>query len=81
MRIHLQAESKSTDLKMIFIPLIFIFIRVWSLVVDSFDFYADRDLKYKFKNSTVGAILVLAKVNAPITAHYNNNSCHIVTQL
>lgn len=73
MRIHLQAKSKSTDLKMIFIPLIFIFIRVWGLVVDSFDYYVDRDLKYKFKNSTVGAILVLAKVNL-VTVHYNSNT-------
>ena len=39
------------------------FIRVWSLVVDSYDFYVDREVRQNFKASKIGAILVLAKVS------------------
>ena len=48
---------------MIFIPIIFIFIRVWGLVVDAFDFYADKNLKHRFEFSIVGSIFILAKVS------------------
>lgn len=48
---------------MIFIPIIFIFIRIWGLVVDAVDFYADKNLKHRFEFSIVGSIFILAKVS------------------
>ena len=54
--------STSTDLKLIFVPLIFMIIRIWGIVVDIFTFYLSDDVKHRFEVSIIGALLILMKV-------------------
>jgi G protein-coupled receptor 157 len=55
--------EKIVDLKMIFIPLIFIILRIWSLVVDSVKYFSSEGTQHAFSMSVIGQTLILAKVS------------------
>ena len=54
---------KQADLKLVFIPLIFIMLRVWSVIVDPFIYFVDDNTREHFRMSPASAILVLLRVS------------------
>lgn len=60
--LRMQTRAKTVDLKLIFVPLIFLLLRVWSAIIDVPQFNlstADRD---KFRETKANAAFVLLSV-------------------
>ena len=53
---------KSADVKFVFIPLVFILLRVWSVIADPFLYYVGNSMRAKFKQSPFSAVLILLRV-------------------
>lgn len=53
---------KSADVKFVFIPVVFILLRVWSIIVDPLDFFVSHDVRVKFRMTPISAVLVLLRV-------------------
>ena len=53
---------KSADVKFVFIPVVFILLRVWSVIADPFLYYVDYSMRAKFKQSPWSAVLFLLRV-------------------
>ncbi len=61
----MKSISKSADLKLVLIPLIFVLLRVWGVVVDIFTLQIPSvTLKDKFEQSVAGQIMIVLKVNS-----------------
>ena len=59
----LENAVKLADMKLVFIPLVFILLRVWSVIVDPFIYFVDDDTRENFRMSPVAAILFLLRVS------------------
>ncbi len=58
----LQSLAKTVDRKLIFVPLIFMFLRVWSLVVDISIYYLPEDLSDNYRKSSASAVFGILEV-------------------
>ena len=64
---QVQSITRSIDLKLILIPLIFVGLRIWGVVVDLFTFQiGDAALKENFVHSIAGLILIVLKVQCSV---------------
>lgn len=56
-------STRSIDIKLTLIPIIFVILRIWGVVVDLLTFQiGDAVLTEKFERSIVGQILIILKV-------------------
>lgn len=55
------------DIKLIFVPIMFLLLRMWSFVLDSVIVYTSDDVAEDFKNSRAAAALILLSVSTCIT--------------
>lgn len=61
---HLQTTVRTVDKKFIFIPLIYMLLRIWSVGVDIAVFYLPDTKREVYKHMTVSAVFVFLVVSA-----------------
>lgn len=54
---------KAADLKLVLIPLVFILLRMWSIIADPFTYFVGSSLRASFRNSPLLALLFFIKVS------------------
>ena len=73
--IQIKKSSFFMDVKLLFIPILFLLLRVWSFLLDAFVVYPSNHTAMKFKESTAAAVFIMMAVN---TAHtYTAQHCVI----
>ena len=50
------------DIKLVFVPVLFLLLRVWNFVLDCLIVYTSEDTAKDFKESTAAAVLILMAV-------------------
>ncbi len=59
----LQSAARTADLKLIFVPLIYMLLRVWSVAVDVAIYYLPPDKRMDYRSSDVSAVLLFLVVS------------------
>lgn len=59
----MQARAGSADLKLIFVPLIFLLLRMWSGILDVVLFYQSEQTRLKFRGTIWNAVFVALAVS------------------
>ena len=60
---RLHARAKMADLKLTFVPLIFLFLRMWGFILSIPHYYLPFSTKQRFRNTPYNAVLVLLAVS------------------
>lgn len=60
----LKVNATKQDLKLISVPLVFLFLRIWSVLVDIGVYYLPLEHSVAFRKSYASAILILMEVGA-----------------
>ena len=63
MSLALQSSVKTQDVKLIFVPLVFMILRVWSIVVDVCVYYLPLETSVKFRHSYASAVFAILEVS------------------
>ena len=54
---------KTADVKLLFIPLVFIMLRIWSIIADPFTYFVDKDQRTSYRKLPLVAVLFLLRVS------------------
>ncbi len=63
---RLQSAARTADLKLIFVPLIYMLLRVWSVAVDIAIYYLPAEQRMDYKSSDISIALLFLVVSNPV---------------